>query len=60
MTTIAVSYPAHITVDLAEVRLTADQTSKAATTTIAEDKQALGNAQLAESEQAAPLVDVTG
>jgi hypothetical protein len=59
MTTIGVLYPAHIAVDLAEIRLTADQTSKAATTTIEEDKHALSNAQLVESEQVASLVDVT-
>jgi len=39
MTTIGISYPAHIAVDLAEIRLTADQTSKAATITVEEDKQ---------------------
>ena len=59
MTTIGISYPAHIAVSQAEVRLVADQTSKAATTTIEEDKKTLSNAQLAESEQAASLVDVT-
>jgi hypothetical protein len=59
MTTIGVLYPAHIAVGLAKIRLTADQTSKAATTTIEEDKKTLSNAQLAESEQAAQLVDVT-
>ena len=59
MTTIGISYPAHIAVSQAEVRLVADQTSKVATTTIEEDKKTLSNAQLAESEQAAQLVDVT-
>lgn len=57
--TIAVSYFSQIPITQAAVRLVADQTSKAPTTTIAEDKQALRNAQLAEPEQAAPLVDVT-
>jgi hypothetical protein len=59
MTIVAASYFSQIAVSQATIRLVADQTSKAATTTISEDKQALSNAQLAESEQPSPLVDVT-
>jgi hypothetical protein len=57
--TTAVSYFSQIAITQAAVGLVADQTSKAPTTTFAEDKQALSNAQLAEPEQAAPLVHVT-
>jgi hypothetical protein len=59
MTTAAVSYFSQIAITQAAVRLVADQTSKAPTNTITGDKQALSNAQLAEPERAAPLVDVT-
>jgi hypothetical protein len=59
MATTGISIFAQIAVSQATVRLVADQASRTSTTTIEEDKQALSNAQLAESEQAAPLVDVT-
>jgi hypothetical protein len=59
MITAGIPYLAQVAVSQAEVRLVADQTSKAATTVIDEDKQILSNVQLLESEQASALVDVS-
>jgi hypothetical protein len=45
MTIIGPTYPAHIAVRQAEVRLVADQTSNAELTTIKADEYSLSNAQ---------------
>jgi hypothetical protein len=56
MTIIGPTYPAHIAVSQAEVRLVADQTSKAAASTIKLDRQSVESAE--QIEQAAAKVSV--
>jgi hypothetical protein len=57
MSTIGPTYPAHIIVSQAEVKLVADQTSRAASTMIKADEQNLGNAQEIEADESR-LIDV--
>jgi hypothetical protein len=52
MTMIGPTYPAHIAVSQAEVRLVADQTSNAELTTIKADEYSLSNAQEIEIAEA--------
>lgn len=52
MSNIGPTYPAHIVVSQAEVRLVADQTSDASTATIKSDQQRVQAAQEIEAEQA--------
>ena len=52
MSTIGPTYPAHIIVSQAEVRLVADQTSNADTTTIRSDQYRVQVAQEVEAAQA--------
>lgn len=52
MTIIGPTYPAHIAVNQAEVRLVADQTSNAELTTIKADEYSLSNAQEIETSEA--------
>jgi len=52
MSTIGPTYPAHIIVSQAEVRLVADQTTKATTATIKTDQQRVEAAQELEAEEA--------
>ena len=52
MSNIGPTYPAHIVVSQAEVRLVADQTSDASTATIKSDQQRVQAAQELEAEQA--------
>ena len=52
MSNIGPTYPAHIAVSQAEVRLVADETTKAATATIKSDQQRVEAAQELEAEQA--------
>lgn len=59
MSNIGPTYPAHIVVSQAEVRLVADQTTKATTATIKSDQQRVQAAQELEAEQAkATSVDI--
>lgn len=57
MTSIGPTYPAHIIVSEAEVKLIADQTSNAASTMIKADEQNLSNAQDIEAAQS-HMIDV--
>jgi hypothetical protein len=57
MTTIGPTYPAHIVVSQAEVKLVADQTSNAEPTTIKADEQSLSNAQEIEAAES-HLIDL--
>jgi hypothetical protein len=57
MSTIGPTYPAHIIVSQAEVKLVADQTSQAASTMIKADEQNLSNAQEIEADESR-LIDV--
>ena len=57
MSTIGPTYPAHIIVSQAEVKLVADETSKAASTIIIADEQNLSNAQEIEADES-HLIDV--
>jgi hypothetical protein len=52
MSNIGPTYPAHIVVSQAEVRLVADQTTKATTATIKSDQQRVEAAQELEAEEA--------
>ena len=52
MSNIGPTYPAHIVVSQAEVRLVADQTTKATTATIKTDQQRVEAAQELEAEEA--------
>jgi hypothetical protein len=52
MSNIGPTYPAHIVVSQAEVRLVADQTSNAATATIKSDQQSIAAAQEIEAAEA--------
>jgi hypothetical protein len=52
MSNIGPTYPAHIVVSQAEVRLVADQTTKATTATIKSDQQRIEAAQELEAEEA--------
>ena len=52
MSTIGPTYPAHIVVTQAEVRLVADQTANADTATIRSDQQSVAAAQELEAAQA--------
>jgi hypothetical protein len=59
MNTIGPTYPAHIIVSQAEVKLVADQTSKAAPTTIEADEQSLSNAKEIEADESHSIDIVT-
>jgi hypothetical protein len=59
MSTIGPTYPAHIIVSQAEVKLVADQTSKAASTTIEADEQSLSNAKEIEADESHSIDIVT-
>ncbi len=52
MSNIGPTYPAHIVVSQAEVRLVADQTTNAATATIKSDQQRVEAAREVEAEEA--------
>ena len=52
MSNIGPTYPAHIVVSQAEVRLVADETTNASTATIKSDQQRIQAAQELEAEQA--------
>ena len=52
MSTIGPTYPAHIIVSEAEIRLVADQTANASTTTIKSDQSRVEAAQEVEAEDA--------
>jgi hypothetical protein len=52
MSNIGPTYPAHIVVSQAEVKLVADETTKATTATIKSDQQRVKAAQEAEAAQA--------
>ncbi len=52
MSNIGPTYPAHIVVSQAEVKLVADQTTKATTATIKSDQQRVEAAQELEAEEA--------
>ena len=52
MSNIGPTYPAHIVVSQAEVRLVADETTKASTATIKSDQQRIEAAQELEAAQA--------
>jgi hypothetical protein len=52
MSNIGPTYPAHIMVSQAEVRLVADQTTNASTATIKSDQQRIEAAQEVEAEEA--------
>ena len=53
MSNIGPTYPAHIVVSQAEVRLVADETTKASTATIKSDQQRVQAAQEVEAAEAA-------
>jgi hypothetical protein len=57
MTTIGPTYPAHIAVSQAEVRLVADQTSSASASTIKQDQQSVEAAEQIEQAEAKPSVN---
>jgi hypothetical protein len=59
MSTIGPTYPAHIVVSQAEMKLVADQTSNAASTTIRADEQRLSNAQEIEAADSRMIDIVT-
>jgi hypothetical protein len=59
MSTIGPTYPAHIVVSQAEMKLVADQTSNAASTTIKADEQRLSNAQEIEAADSRMIDIVT-
>jgi hypothetical protein len=52
MTIIGPTFPAHIAVSQAEVRLVADQTAKAGVSTIKQDQQSVQAAEQAEQDEA--------
>jgi hypothetical protein len=52
MTIIGPTFPAHIAVSQAEVRLVADQTAKAGVSTIKQDQQSVQAAEQAEQQEA--------
>jgi hypothetical protein len=58
MTTIGPTYPAHIAVSQAEVRLVADQTSNAASSKIKLDEQSVETAEQIEQAEAKPSVNI--
>jgi hypothetical protein len=58
MTTIGPTYPAHIAVSQAEVRLVADQTSNATPSTIKLDQQSVDAAEQLEQDEAKPSVNL--
>jgi hypothetical protein len=58
MTTIAPTYPAHIAVSQAEVRLVADQTSNAVASTIKLDQQSVETAEQIEQAAAKSSVNI--
>jgi hypothetical protein len=58
MTTIAPTYPAHIAVSQAEVRLVADQTSNAGASTIKLDQQSVETAERIEQAAAKSSVNI--
>ena len=58
MTTIGSTFPAHIAVSQAEVRLVADQTSHAASSTIKLDQQSVETAEQIEQAEAKPSVNI--
>jgi hypothetical protein len=58
MTTIAPTYPAHIAVSQAEVRLVADQTSNAGASTIKLDQQSVETAEQIEQAAAKSSVNI--
>jgi hypothetical protein len=58
MTTIGPTFPAHIAVSQAEVRLVADQTSKAGASTIKLDQQSVESAEQIEQAAAKALVNI--
>jgi hypothetical protein len=59
MSNIGPTYPAHIVVSQAEVRLVADQTTDASTATIKSDQQRVEAAEQIEAEAAkAPHLDI--
>jgi len=58
MTTIGPTFPAHIAVNQAEVRLVADQTSHATPSTIKLDQQSVKTAEQIEQAEAKPSVSV--
>lgn len=59
MTTIGPTYPAHIIVSHAEVKLVADQTSNAGSTMIKADEQNLSSAQDIEADESRSVDIVT-
>jgi hypothetical protein len=59
MTTIGPTYPAHIAVNQAEVRLVADQTSNAGASTIKLDRQSVKAAEQIEEAAAKSSVNIT-
>jgi hypothetical protein len=58
MTTIGPTFPAHIAVNQAEVRLVADQTSHAASSTIKLDQQSVETAEQIEQDEAESAVNI--
>jgi hypothetical protein len=58
MTTIGPTYPAHIVVSQAEVRLVADQTSNAGALTIKQDQQSVEAAEQLEQAEAKASIDI--
>jgi hypothetical protein len=58
MTTIGPTYPAHIAVSQAEVRLVADQTSNAGASTIKLDQQSIETAEQIEQAAAKSLLNI--
>jgi hypothetical protein len=58
MSTIAPTYPAHIAVSHAEVRLVADEISKASASTIKTDQQSIEAAEQIEHAEAKSSVDI--
>jgi hypothetical protein len=59
MTTIGPTYPAHIAVSQAEIRLVADQTSNAGAPTITLDQQSIETAEQIEQAAAKSSVNIT-
>jgi hypothetical protein len=57
MSTMGPAYPAHIVVSQAEVRLVADETANASTSTIKSDQQRVEAAQEVEAAEAKANVD---
>jgi hypothetical protein len=58
MTTIGLSYPAHIAVNQAAIRLVADQTSNADASTIKLDQQSIEAAERIEQAEAKSSVNI--